>query len=72
MSSSGEYIFELRQAIKDKNSALIKEIIEKNNLILKDGKIFSPKEQKEDCKSKSKFYDQRQMINKILLNSLAL
>lgn len=63
-----DYIFELRKAIKEKNADKIKDIALKNNLKLENGALQAP--DKAECKEKSKFYDQRQMCSKILLNSL--
>lgn len=45
-------------------------MIVENGLVLKDGRIFCPKEEKDYFKQRSAFWKQNQQIRKILLNSL--
>lgn len=58
----------LEQAIGDKNIGLIKEIMATHNLIIEGG-ILKPRSDPE-TKAQYEFWDQRQYVRKILLNSL--
>jgi hypothetical protein len=58
---------ELKQAILDENIAKIKELMIQHKLILKNGKIVP--ENSDDYKRRADFWDKRQYVRKILLNS---
>lgn len=65
--NTNEYIFDLRDAINKKDASTIKQIVKENNLEIIDGKIFEKDKKLAD--NQTKYYDQLQMIKKILLNS---
>lgn len=60
-------VAELNQAIESKNTQLVADIIKKHQLKIVDNKITADKEV---IRSLEDFWDRRQLIKKILLNSL--
>lgn len=63
-------IVKLKSLIDQKNIPEIKNFIQEHNLIIKNGKIYPKDEDKAKIKEEYEFWDQRQYVRKILLNSL--
>lgn len=63
-------VYLLRIAIGKGQWEDVAKLIVENGLVLKDGRIFCPKEEKNYFKQQSAFWKQNQQIRKILLNSL--
>lgn len=61
-------VLNLKKYIEEKNIEGIKYLLDKNQIILKDGKFFT--NNKKECKEQETFWNQRQQARKILLNSL--
>ncbi|HAO2010169.1 TPA: hypothetical protein IHJ65_000014 [Escherichia coli] len=63
-------VYLLRKEIGKGQWDEVAKLIVENGLVLKDGRIFCPKEEKDYFKQRSAFWKQNQQIRKILLNSL--
>lgn len=60
----------LKEMIKNNDKDGIISFMKEHKLTIKDGKIVAPTDEiKTKMKQKKDFYDQRQLIKKILLNS---
>jgi hypothetical protein len=60
-------LLELQKAIEAEDIAKIKELMKKHNLILKNSKIIPANP--DEYKRRTDFWDKRQYVRKILLNS---
>ena len=65
-----EILKNLNNAIQNKDKCEIKKIIKDNGLILKNGKIYIDDSDQNALDFEIKFWDQRSLSQKILMNSL--
>ena len=63
-------VYLLRIALTNANYEDVAKLVVENGLVLKDGRLFCKKEDKDYFKKQSAFWKQNQQIRKILLNSL--
>lgn len=62
-------VVELKTAIQEKNATKIAKLMKEHDLVIKDNKIAGSKDA---CNRISAFWDKRQLVKKITLNSLKI